>query len=167
MVISKQILQSKKNITKLPSGPGVYIFRKGGAFLYIGKAANLRERVKQHKALLNQVKQLSYIGTSSEIEALILEAELIKKYKPKYNVLWRDDKNYFYAAITRENLPRVFVTHQVSNFKYVGPFVDGRSLKQTLKYLRKIFPYYSAKKHPKTLCPWCHLILCPWPNPDK
>lgn len=161
-------------ISQLPKSPGVYLFKRGKDILYIGKAANLRERVKQHRALLNQVKHVAHIETGSEIAALILEAKLIKKYKPKYNVLWRDDKNYFYVALTREKLPRVFITHQpklkIDNWKlkinYIGPFVDGKALKQTLKYLRKVFPYYSTRTHPQGRCSWCHLELCPGPNPN-
>lgn len=161
-------------MSRLPKGPGVYIFKKGKEVLYIGKAANLRERVKQHRERLKQTKKVSYLETGSEIEALLLEAKLIKKHKPKYNILWRDDKNYFYVAVTKEKLPRMLITHQTklktTNYKlktnYVGPFVDGRALKQTLKYLRKVFPYYMARKHPATKCPWCHLNLCPGPNPD-
>lgn len=170
-------------VRRLPKNPGVYIFKKGREFLYIGKAANLRERVKQHRgtAVLSRVKHIAYIETASEIEALVLEAELIKRHKPKYNVLWRDDKNYFYAAVTKEKFSRLFITHQTkaqsekrkaqnhnSKLKtiYVGPFVDGGALKQTLKYLRKVFPYYTARKHPLTRCPWCYLELCPGPNPD-
>lgn len=169
----------KAQVTKLPQAPGVYVFKKGRRILYIGKAANLRERVKQHlkepRSLFNE-SSVWYCLTGSEIEALLLEAKLIKKYKPKYNVLWRDDKNYFYVAITKELLPRIFLTHQ-TNLKnksgtlkanFIGPFVDGKALKQTLRYLRKIFPYYTRppKNHPKIKCPWCHLDLCPGPNPD-
>lgn len=181
-----------QRLGKLPQNPGVYIFKKGKEILYIGKAANLRDRVKQHllersegremnavqptkqpRRLFN-LDSIGYYLTGSEIEALLLEAQLIKKYRPKYNVLWKDDKNYFFVAITREKLPRVFIVHQTKlypkpytlNPVYVGPFVDGHALKQTLRYLRKIFPYYTTKKHPKIKCPWCHLDLCPGPDPD-
>src|SRR3989338_3411177 len=124
------------NFNRFPKSPGVYLFKKGADFLYIGKAANIRERVKQHKDLLGLAKQFGFIKTDSEIDALLLEARLIKKYQPKYNVVWKDDKNYFYVAITREELPRVFITHQllkIKNYKlkieYVGHFVDGQALK--------------------------------------
>ncbi|MDP2864106.1 MAG: UvrB/UvrC motif-containing protein [bacterium] len=162
---------SKNKIENLPKVPGVYTFNKGAKLFYIGKAANIKERVKQHKELLNLANQLGYIKTDSEIEALILEANLIKKYKPKYNVVWRDDKNYFYVGITKENFPQVFITHQpklqTTNYKlqtkYIGPFVDGTVLKATLKILRKVFPYRSCKNLPKRPCLWYHLNRCQAP----
>ena len=82
----------KSNLSRLPTTVGVYAFKKGAKFFYVGKAANIKERVKQHKDLLGLAKEIGYIKTNSEIEALILEAKLIKKIQPKYNVLWRDDK---------------------------------------------------------------------------
>ena len=165
----------KNKTSQLPKGSGVYVFKKKG-FLYIGKAVNIKERVKNHLErpsyrdglFINQTKKVGYIKTDSEIEALILEANLIKKYQPKYNVVWRDDKNYFYIAITKEDLPRIFITHQVKeNANYLGPFVEGSALKRTLRTLRKVFSYYTAKKHPQGSCPWCYLDLCPGPNPNK
>ena len=165
----------KGRITKLPKDAGVYAFKKGRGILYIGKAVNIKERIKQHKELLGLAKQLGYIETDSEIKALILEANLIKKYQPKYNIVWRDDKNYFYVGITKEDFPRIFWTHQIKvkpktynlKPKYIGPFVEGTALKRTLTYLRKVFPYYTAKKHPRGGCLWCSLKLCPGPNPVK
>jgi len=203
-------------ISRLPKTPGVYVFlaslslgeggNKGAKLLYIGKAANIRERVKNHfaqpKAIWEQTLlrqgfggRVGFIKTNSEIEALILEANLIKKYQPKYNVVWRDDKNYFYVGITKEDFPRVFITHQTQNSKtelpfmeamvkkrtkssspvktqnhnlklktiYVGPFVDGNALKQTLKILRKVFPSRTCKNLPKRPCLWYHLGRCPAP----
>ena len=162
----------KEAIDKLPKTAGVYAFKKGREILYIGKAANIRERVRQHKELLSKALQLGYLKTDSEIEALILEANLIKKYQPKSNVVWRDDKNYFYVGITKEDYPQVFITHQIKslntkykilNTKFVGPFVDGGALKQTLKILRKVFPYRSCRVLPKRPCLWYHLGRCPAP----
>jgi len=177
---------AKDKLSQLPKVPGVYAFKKGRKILYIGKATNLKERIKQHKDLLGLATKLGYIKTGSTIEALILEANLIKKYKPKYNVIWRDDKNYFFVGITKEDFPRIFITHQPlrevrskkyketkkrifksSDFRlqtsYVGPFVDGGALKQTLKILRKIFPYRSCKKLPNHPCLWYQLGKCPAP----
>ena len=161
----------KSKISQLPKTAGIYAFKKNKAILYIGKAKNLRERVKNHTDLLNLTKQVDYIKTDSENAALILEAKLIKKYQPKYNVAWRDDKNYFYVGITQEAFPRVFITHQIkiksqkSKFKidYVGPFVDGRALKQALKELRKYSPFRTCKTLPKKPCLWFHLGRCPAP----
>lgn len=166
----------KNKINQLPKTAGVYALKKSDGFLYVGKAVNLRERVKNHfgktgyrdNLFMNQAQKIGYIKTDSEIEALILEANLIKKYQPKYNVMWRDDKNYFFVGITKENFSRVFITHQTKlKIDYIGPFVDGRALRQTLRILRKAFPYYTVKKHPLALCSWCHLGLCPGPNPVK
>jgi len=170
---------SKEKINKLPRSPGVYCFKNKEIF-YIGKAANIKERVRSHfsqlgfkeNVFLEKTKKIGFLETDSEIEALILEANLIKKYQPKYNVVWRDDKNYFFVGITKEDFPKVFVTHQTKKFinssthqliTYVGPFVDGKALKQTLKILRKIFPYRSCKNIPKRPCLWYHLGRCPAP----
>ncbi len=169
----------KNKIKNLPKNPGVYCFKKGREILYIGKATNIRERVKNHfqqpsfrsGLVLNQVKHIAFIKTDSEIEALILEANLIKKYQPKYNVIWKDDKNYFFVAKTKEDFPRIFLTHQpkleIRNWKleinYVGPFVDGGALKQTLKVLRKVFPYRTCKTLPNRPCLWYQLDRCPAP----
>jgi len=169
----------REDFSKLPKESGVYAFKKGVEFLYIGKAANLKERVKNHfqqpnykdSLFINKVRKIGYIKTDSEIEALILEANLIKKYQPKYNIIWRDDKNYFFVGITKEDFPRIFITHQpklkIENCKlkinYIGPFVDGKSLKQTLKVLRKVFPYRSCKRIPKKPCLWYQLERCPAP----
>jgi excinuclease ABC subunit C len=164
---------SKSRISKIPKVPGVYAF-KNSEILYIGKASNLKERVKNHfqqpsyrdNLFIDKVERMGFIKTDSEIEALILEAKLIKKYQPKFNVLWKDDKNYFYVAFTKENFPKVFITHQPKNLisiNYIGPFVDGNALKQTLKLLRKIFPHRSCQKIPKKPCLWYELKRCPAP----
>ena len=169
----------KEGIKKLPKNSGVYVFKKGKEFLYIGKAANIRDRVKNHlaqpsfkeKIFLKKAGKIGFIKTDSEIEALILEANLIKKYQPKYNVIWKDDKNYFFVGQTLEEFPRIFLTHQIklqtTNYKlqtkFVGPFVDGKALKQTLKILRKVFPYRSCRMLPKRPCLWYHLGRCPAP----
>jgi len=168
----------KNQISRIPKNSGVYCFKEGAKPLYIGKAANIKERVKNHfqqpgyrdYLFLDKTRKIGFINTDSEIEALILEANLIKKYQPKYNVIWRDDKNYFFVAVTKEDFPRIFITHQVSNFEfrisnfeYVGPFVDGKALKQTLKVLRRVFPYRSCRVIPKRPCLWYHLNRCPAP----
>lgn len=163
---------SIKQRSKLPKTAGVYCFEVSKDYLYIGKANNIRDRAKNHFSqpsyrdglFINQIKRIGYIKTDSEIEALLLEANLIKKHKPKYNVVWRDDKNYFFVGITKEDYPRVFITHQTKlKANYLGPFVDGKSLKQTLKILRKVFPYRSCLTFPKKPCLWYQLDRCPAP----
>lgn len=169
-----------KEISRLPKRSGVYSFQKAsGDILYIGKAANLRERVRNHfiqpgfkeNKFLAKTKKVGFLQTDSEIEALILEANLIKKLQPKYNIVWRDDKNYFFVGVTKEDFPRVFLTHQKKiktkhhklKASYLGPFIDGKSLKTVLKALRKVFPYRSCRTLPKRSCLWHQLKRCPAP----
>ena len=168
----------KLNFEELPKTSGVYFFYNKKELIYIGKAINIQNRVKNHfqqpsyrdHLFIEKVNRIGYIETGSEIEALILEANLIKKHQPKFNVVWRDDKNYFYVAVTQnnQNIPYIFITHQKNyqNTEYIGPFVEGQALKKTLRFLRRVFPYYTTKNHPKTKCTYCHLGLCPGPNPD-
>jgi len=169
----------KDRISQLPKNSGVYVFNKRREFFYIGKSANIKERVKSHfqrpthrdNFFIKQVSKVGYIKTNSEIEALILEAKLIKKYQPKYNIAWRDDKKYFYIGITKEIFPRIFITHQTKNkdqkpkvkSSFMGPFVSGRKLKDKLKELRKIYPYRTCENLPKKPCLWYYLNQCPAP----
>jgi len=164
----------KENISQLPKTAGVYFFKRGREILYIGKAGNLKKRAKSHfenkgpkdAFLIKDTEKVGFLKTDSEIEALVLEAKLIKKYRPRHNVVWRDDKNYFFLAKTKEDFPLIFITHQPKKnerIEYVGPFVDGRALKQSLKALRKIFPYRSCKRIPKRPCLWHQLQRCPAP----
>lgn len=165
--------EKKENLHRIPKSPGVYCFKDEKEILYIGKAKNLRERIKNHfenptfkeSLFLDSVKEIGYIKLRSEIEALLLESQLIKEIQPKFNVLWRDDKNYFFVGKTKEKFPQIFLCHQPKQKKaeFVGPFVDGKSLKQTLKILRKIFPFRSCRKIPKRPCLWYHLGRCPGP----
>jgi len=157
-------------IGNLPKNAGVYCFRKEDKILYIGKATNLRSRVKQHRVLIEEADGIGYIETASETEALLLEARLIKKYQPEYNTQWRDNKNYFYVGLTKEDFPRVFITHQTKdkNTDYIGPFVDGKALKQVLKELRKRSPYRTCKilsltKKEGRPCLWYYLGQCQAP----
>lgn len=166
----------KSRLDNLPKASGVYFFYSGNELVYIGKAINIKNRVKNHfqqpsyrdNLFINKVSKIGYAETNSEIEALVLEANLIKKHQPKFNVIWKDDKNYFYVAITKIDRPFVYITHQKNDpqTEYVGPFVEGTALKKTLRFLRRAFPYYTSSKHPKTKCTYCHLDLCPGPNPD-
>ncbi|MCX6791012.1 MAG: UvrB/UvrC motif-containing protein [Candidatus Gribaldobacteria bacterium] len=161
---------SKENLDQLPIVPGVYVFKSPSeVLLYIGKAINLKSRVKNHfsqptfkdAVFIPKTQQIGYIATDSEIEALILEAELIKKYRPDFNSQWKDNKNYFFVAITKDVFPRVFVTHQTKeNFQYIGPFIDSFAIKQAVRILRKIFPFRSCFVLPKKPCLYRDLDLC-------
>jgi len=165
----------RKDISELPKTSGVYSFYEKNKLVYIGKAINIQSRVKNHfqqpsyrdHLYIERVDKIGFFETNSEIEALVLEANLIKKHQPKFNVIWKDDKNYFYVAVTHSETPIIYVAHQKNDdAEYIGPFVEGTALKKTLRFLRKVFPYYTSKKHPKTRCTYCHLGLCPGPTPD-
>ena len=181
--MEKFIYVNKVESERLPKNPGIYEFKNNeGKILYIGKAANIKERVKNHlfqpnykdRYFIDQISRIGYIQTDSEIEALLLEANLIKKRQPKYNVAWRDDKYYFFVGIARKPLPVVFITHQTkikdktkqdNNF-YIGPFTEGRSLRKVLKFLRRAFPYLTVRKHGALPCFYCHIGQCPGADPD-
>src|SRR3989338_5419744 len=137
---------------QIPQNAGVYFFKDvHGNILYIGKAANLLARLSSYfaknvapktAALASEAESVNWEIVSSEIEALIKEAELIKKYRPKYNVLMLDDKQYFYVGFTKEKFPKVFITHQKNRTAdYLGPFTEGGALRNVLKTLRRAFPY--------------------------
>ncbi len=168
--------KAQDQINQLPSTTGVYYFLAGKTIIYIGKAINIKERVKNHflqptykdAIFISQITDIHHSATGSEIEALLLESQLIKKHQPKFNQVWRDDKNYFHVAVTKGSKPIVYLTHQKKEAKthYIGPFVEGTALKKTLKFLRKVFPYYTTHNHPKKVCTWCQLGLCPGPEPD-
>ena len=153
-------------ISRLPKTAGVYCFQDGKKILYIGKAANIKERVKQHKDLLGLAKEIGakeigYIKTNSEIEALILEAKLIKKIQPKYNVLWRDDKNYFYAAITKEELPRVLIVRQKKKTPNRRPFHRRNFSKKSPRLSEADFPLLYEQISPQGQLSWVPLETLP------
>ena len=140
-----------KSPDELPNKPGVYIMRdKTDTIIYIGKAKNLVKRVKSYfrekldrpktQILMSHFDSLEYIVTNSEKEALILEATLIKKHRPRYNVQLKDDKRYPYVKITSEKFPRLVITRNVTKDGiYYGPFTDVGSVKQTVKFLKSLF----------------------------
>jgi excinuclease ABC subunit C len=144
----------------LPARPGVYIMHdQGGAVIYVGKAINLRNRVRSYfhrtsgqgsfkiKELVLHIAHLETIVTESELEALILECNLIKKHRPKYNIRLKDDKNYLYVKIdVASPWPRVYTTRRVAKdgARYFGPYASARSIRATLDVLKRIFPYRSC-----------------------
>jgi excinuclease ABC subunit C len=143
----------QEKLDTLPTGPGVYQHKdKDGRVLYVGKAKNLRSRVRQYfqrsrspgariEQMLSKATDLEVILTDSEVEALILEANLIKKLKPRYNVSLKDDKSYPYIVITHEPFPRVFVTRSIrrDGSRYFGPYTDVKNVRAALKAVRDIF----------------------------
>jgi excinuclease ABC subunit C len=175
-------------IKDMPSISGVYIFsNKEKKIIYIGKAINLKNRVSSYfrgnnslnsakRAMVREVYNIDIKPCDGEIEALILESNLIKKYNPKYNVLLKDDKSYSYLVWTKEDFPRIFVAHKtyvdqhIEKLEYLGPFVSGDALRKTLKILRKHFHYRSCKTMPKNPCIYYKLGKCDAPciqNIDK
>ena len=140
-----------KSPDNLPNKPGVYIMRDStDTIIYIGKAKNLIKRVKSYfrekldrpktQILMSHFDSLEYIVTNSEKEALILEANLIKKHRPRYNVQLKDDKRYPYVKITNEEFPRLVITRNITkNGIFYGPFTDAGSVKQTVKFLKSLF----------------------------
>lgn len=168
--MNTNIVQNK--IKKLPKDPGVYLYRNNkGRIIYVGKAVNLKNRVSSYfmgehdpktEELVRNITDLEWIVAGSEIEALVLESELIKRYKPKFNILLKDDKNYCYIKITKEDYPVISVVRQVVEDKseYLGPFIDAGSVRSALKYLRKIFPYCTCSLSGDNICLYYHLGLC-------
>jgi excinuclease ABC subunit C len=157
-------MEIKKRIVNAPQSPGVYIFKnRKRQVLYVGKAANLRNRLKSYTGrgwkedMLKHATSVNWIELSSDIEALIKEAELIKGYKPRFNFMMKDDKNYAYVSFSNDKFPRITTTHQPSESDkatFIGPFTDGVGLKRVLRLLRRGFPYCtcSAKLKHKRSC---------------
>lgn len=150
----------EKALAVLPAKPGVYLMRDiTGRVLYVGKAKNLNNRVHSYfrnsgrqsvkvAALTSHVEDLETIQTDSEIEALILECNLIKKYRPRYNIMLKDDKTYPYLKITlQEPFPRMYITRRVvkDGGKYYGPYPDVGALRATMKLLRSLFPVRNCR----------------------
>ena len=166
----------------LPTDPGVYIMKRSdGQIIYVGKAKNLRHRVRsyfrtndgdgrrQFKALVRNIADLDYIVTGTEQEALILEATQIKAHKPRYNILLKDDKKYPYIRITNEPFPRIYATRDIvrDGSRYLGPYSNVRAMHTTLDMLRKVFPVRSCDfqlpKNGVRLCLEYHIKRCEGP----
>ena len=145
--------------------------------LYVGKAINLKSRVSSYfvnssllgpktKVLVSQIEKIRITRVESELEALLLEAFYIKKYHPKYNIMLKDNKSYVRIRITiKEAYPAVLLARREDDPKslYFGPYPSSSSVKLVLKTIRKIFPFQSVAKHPKRICLYNHLGLCPCP----
>ena len=153
------MLNSKLSI--LPDNPGVYLMKNSkNQIIYVGKAKILKNRVRQY---FQNNKNHSPNITSSEIEALILECNLIKKFQPRYNILLKDDKNYPFLKLTvNEDFPRIFITRKKldDGAKYFGPFTNSSALKETLNLLQKIFPLRTCKNFHKRPCLEYHIHHC-------
>ncbi|MCQ2744591.1 MAG: excinuclease ABC subunit UvrC [bacterium] len=173
-----------QTIKLVPEQPGCYLYYdKEGSIIYVGKAKNLKRRVysyfhKQHDSvkttiLVSQIEKLEYIITDSELEAFILESHLIKKHKPKYNILLKDDKKYPYFLITDEDFPRIQIVRKKNlnpdKGKFYGPYTDIRAMHATLDFLKKIFPLKQCKqpKFSNRPCLYYHIGKCLAPCQGK
>ena len=167
----------KQTLKLLPSLPGCYIYyNKDGEVIYVGKAKILKRRVLSYfnrhhdsvkvNVLVSQIERLEYIITNTEVEALILESHLIKKYKPRYNVLLKDDKKYPYFLITDEDFPRITIVRKKNlnpeKGRYYGPYTDVRAMHATLDFLKKLFPLKQCKspKFKDRPCLYYHIGRC-------
>lgn len=176
--------QLKQTLKLLPSLPGCYIYYNNqGEVIYVGKAKILKRRVmsyfnRKHESvkvnvLVSQIERLEYIITNTEVEALILESHLIKKYKPKYNILLKDDKKYPYFLITDEDFPRITIVRKKNmnpeKGKYYGPYTDIRAMHATLDFLKKIFPLKQCRtpKFKDRPCLYYHIGRCMAPCQNK
>ena len=155
-------VQLEEQLKALPANPGVYLFKdEQGKIIYVGKAANLNNRVRSYfgtsislsskiQQLVSKIDDLEFMLTDSEQEALILECNLIKKYHPRYNVRLKDDKTFPYLKINvNEEWPGVYITRRIKNdgARYFGPFASAGSVRKTLRLIKKIFPFRSCTKH--------------------
>ncbi len=160
-------------VTKLPQTPGVYLMKgEAGEILYIGKAQSLRKRVASYlrnrgqlpkiQVLLTKVRDLDYIETPTEVDALLLEAELIKKYKPRYNTELKDDKSYPLLKITGDEFPRIHMTRNKSDRKarYYGPYTDAKLLREAVTLINTLFPLRKCRTLPKKACLYYHIGQC-------
>ena len=169
----------KENILSAPDSPGVYLIKdKAGKIIYIGKAKSLKKRLGSYLGGGLQAKTAAMISNALDIEcrltqteglALLLEAALIHKYEPRYNVVLRDDKSFPFVKISDEEFPAVCMTRKVGTDtgRYFGPYTNAKLLRQALKVVRKYFPYRSCKKMPRSPCIYYRIGLSPAPCAGK
>ena len=166
------IIESMNNLIKsklelLPTSPGCYIHKdKNGTIIYVGKAKNLRNRVRSYfrgshdtktEALVSEIVDFEFIVTESNIEALLLEINLIKENKPKYNIMLKDDKSYPFIKITNERYPRLIIT---DGGLYFGPYPDVGAANEIKRLLDRIFPFRKCTNPPSKVCFYYHLGQC-------
>lgn len=165
----------EEKLALLPDRPGVYLMKdSSGRIIYVGKAINLKNRVRSYfqssrnhspkvKAMVAKIANLEYIITNTEMEALILECNLIKKHRPKYNISLRDDKTYPYIKVTKETYPRVYATRKVQKdgARYFGPYTSAGAVHETLRLLKKLFPLRNCRNlDAKRPCLEYHIKRC-------
>jgi excinuclease ABC subunit C len=168
-------MKLRKTLASIPKKPGVYLFKdRSSRPLYVGKSINLKNRLLSYfghrshlgektSLLLGKTTKIDFILVESEIEALLLEASLIKKYLPPFNARSKDDKSPLYIKISTEEFPKVLVVRKTEIKKddlSFGPFPSSKSVRSVLRFLRKIFPFCSCKKETGKPCLYTHLNLC-------
>lgn len=162
----------KEKLATLPDQPGCYLMKNDrGQIIYVGKAKNLKNRVRSYfsgshdaktQRLVNDIADFEYIVTSSEIEALILEMNLIKEHDPKYNVMLKDDKSYPYIKLTNERHPRLIITRKVkkNSGRYFGPYPNVTAAQETKKLLDRLYPLRKCRTLPDRVCLYYHIGQC-------
>ena len=162
----------KSKLELLPTSPGCYIHKdKNGTIIYVGKAKNLRNRVRSYfrgshdtktEAMVSEIVDFEFIVTESNIEALLLEINLIKENKPKYNIMLKDDKSYPFIKITNERYPRLIITRQVKKDGglYFGPYPDVSAANEIKRLLDRIFPFRKCTNPPSKVCFYYHIGQC-------
>jgi excinuclease ABC subunit C len=168
----------KSKLELLPDSPGCYLHKdKNGTIIYVGKAKNLKNRVRSYfhgshntktELLVSEIEDFEYIIVGSNIESLVLEINLIQRYKPKYNILLKDDKYYPFIKITNEKYPRLVVVRQVKKdgAMYFGPYPDVKAANEVKRLMDRIFPYRKCGLNEKKICFYYHIhqCLCPVVN---
>lgn len=169
----------RQKLSLLPEKPGVYLMKDtSGQIIYVGKAKILKNRVRSYfsgshdgktQKMIGNIANFEYIVTDSEVEALVLECNLIKKHNPKYNILLRDDKSYPYLIITEEAHPRLMVTRQVKegSGKYFGPYPNATAAREAARLLNRLFPFRKCRQIPNRPCLYYHLGQCLGPCCDN
>jgi len=175
-----EIVEEKLKL--LPDKPGVYIMKNAeGRIIYVGKAIVLKNRVRQYfqsgknhtpkvRAMVSHIADFEIIMTASEMEALILECNLIKKHRPRYNISLKDDKSYPYVKVTlQEDFPRVFITRRIlkDGARYFGPYTNATAVHESLKLLRRLFPLRTCKHLQERPCLEYHIKRCLAPCAGK
>ncbi len=164
---------TKENIQALPSLPGVYIFFQRNIPLYIGKSVNIKVRVRSHvaqaslskkeKLIIESSDRIEALETFSNFDALLLEAKLIREHKPKYNVIWKDDKNYLYIKVTKhDTYPKISVVRKENkkNAIYFGPFQSSKVARMIINEMRYIVPFCTSTSIEKRPCFYSRIGLC-------
>lgn len=168
----------KAKLELLPDSPGCYLHKdKNGTVIYVGKAKNLKNRVRSYfhgshntktELLVSEIEDLEWIVVGSNIESLVLEINLIQRYKPKYNIMLKDDKYYPFLKITNEKYPRLLVVRKVQKdgATYFGPYPDVKAANEVKRLLDRIFPFRKCGLHEKKVCFYFHIhqCLCPVVN---